>query len=161
MKPRIVLLILIVAAAAAAGGWLAARQWGASAHTPAPATSARKILHYQSAMHPWIMSDKPGRCTICGMELSPVYEGDKSFDAVEGVIMLGSNVIQVINVQTDTVKRQTLKRSLRFAGTIDDDDTRHRIVSAYIDGRIDKLSVNYVGVTAFIRPMFPSWIKSA
>ena len=145
MKARIILLVLIVAAAAAAGGWLAARQWGANAHSTVAAGSARKILYYQSAMHPWIKSDQPGRCTICGMELSPVYEGGKSFDAGEGVIMLGSNAIQVINVQTDTVKRQALKRSLRFAGTIDDDDTRHRIVSAYIDGRIDKLSVNYVG----------------
>ena len=145
MKPRIILLVLIVAAAAAAGGWLAARQWGGSAHPPAPAASARKILHYQSAMHPWIMSDQPGRCTICGMELSPVYEGDKSFDAGEGIITLGSNSIQVINVQSGAVKRQALKRSLRFAGTIDDDDTRHRIVSAYIDGRIDTLSVNFVG----------------
>ena len=145
MKPRILLLVVIVAAAAAAGGWLAARQWGASSHSTVAAASGRKILHYQSAMHPWIISDQPGRCTICGMELSPVYEGDKSFDAGEGVITLGSNSIQVINVQSDTVKRQALKRSLRFAGTIDDDDTRHRIVSAYIDGRIDKLSVNYVG----------------
>ena len=145
MKPRIVLLVLIVAAAAAAGGWLAARHWGTSAHAPAPTASVRKILHYQSAMHPWIISDQPGRCTICGMELSPVYEGDQSFDAGEGIITLGSNSIQVINVQSDTVKRQALKRSLRFAGTIDDDDTRHRIVSAYIDGRIDTLSVNYVG----------------
>ena len=27
-------------------------------------------------MHPWVKSDKPGRCTICGMELTPVYEGE-------------------------------------------------------------------------------------
>jgi membrane fusion protein, copper/silver efflux system len=145
MKPRIILLVLLVAAVAAAGGWLAAQKWGGPAASLVTAASGRKILYYQSAMHPWIKADQPGRCTICGMELSPVYEGDKSFDSGEGVIMLGSNAIQVINVQTDTVKRQPLKRSLRFAGTIDDDDTRHRIVSTYVDGRIDKLSVNYVG----------------
>ncbi|NQT29235.1 MAG: efflux RND transporter periplasmic adaptor subunit, partial [Candidatus Saganbacteria bacterium] len=27
----------------------------------------RKILYYQSGMHPWITSDKPGKCPICGM----------------------------------------------------------------------------------------------
>ena len=40
---------------------------------PADTKSDRKVLYYQSAMHPWIKSDKPGRCTICGMELTPVY----------------------------------------------------------------------------------------
>ena len=24
---------------------------------------------FQCAMHPWIKSDKPGKCTICGMKL--------------------------------------------------------------------------------------------
>jgi Cu(I)/Ag(I) efflux system membrane fusion protein len=32
-----------------------------------------------------------------------------------------------------------------MAGVIDDDATKHRFVSAYIDGRIDKLFVNYTG----------------
>src|SRR5438093_1097795 len=96
-------------------------------------------------MHPWIKSDKPGRCTICGMELAPVYEGEKGFDAGEGVTTFGSNIIQVIHVESDEVKRRPLRRSLRVAGTIDDDDTKHRLVSAYVDGRIEKLAVNFVG----------------
>jgi len=32
-----------------------------------------KILYYQSSMHPWIKSDKPGKCPICGMDLVPIY----------------------------------------------------------------------------------------
>ncbi len=146
MKPFHIFLTLVLAGLAAAGGWFAARHWSPTATSSVAATtSARKVLYYQSSMHPWIKSDKPGRCTICGMALSPVYEGDKGFDAAEGVVSLGSNTIQVINVQTDEVKRRPLQRSLRFAGTIDDNDAKHRIVSAYIDGRIDSLSVNYVG----------------
>jgi len=146
MKPIHLVSILLVAALAGAGGWFAARRVPAKASPSAADTgSARKILYYQSAMHPWIKSDKPGRCTICGMELSPVYEGDKGIDAGEGVVTLGSNIIQVINARTDEVKRRALKRSLRFAGTIDDNDAKHRIVSAYIDGRIDALAVNFVG----------------
>ncbi len=144
MKPIHFALLLFVAAFAAAGGWFAARHWPAQT-PPASIGQPRKVLYYQSAMHPWIKSDQPGRCTICGMELSPVFEGDKGFDASEGMITLGSNSIQVINVQSTEVKRRPLHRSLRFAGTIDDNDAKHRFVSAYIDGRIDKLSVNYVG----------------
>ena len=147
MKTKFLLSCLLIAIVAAVAGWFAAVKWSkhnASAAPTAPG-SGRKILYYQSSMHPWIKSDLPGRCTICGMELAPVFEGDKGFDAGEGVITLGSNSIQVIHVQSAEVKRRPLQRSLRFAGTIDDNDARHRIVSAYIDGRIDKLSVNYVG----------------
>jgi Cu(I)/Ag(I) efflux system membrane fusion protein len=147
MKPVHLFLLLVVAAIAGAGGWFASRHFSGQ-HTDASNTSApvgRKILYYQSAMHPWIKSDKPGRCTICGMELTPVYEGEKGFDAGEGVTTLGSNIIQVIHVQSDEAKRRPLRRSLRVAGTIEDDDTKHRIVSAYIEGRIEKLAVNYVG----------------
>ena len=144
MKPIHFALLLFVAAFAAAGGWFAARHWPAQT-PPASIGQPRKVLYYQSAMHPWIKSDQPGRCTICGMELSPVFEGDKGFDASEGVITLGSNSIQVIHVQSAEVKRRPLHRSLRFAGTIDDNDAKHRIVSAYFDGRIDNLFVNYVG----------------
>src|SRR5204863_6672060 len=35
--------------------------------------------------------------------------------------------------------------TLRVAGVIDRDETRNRRLSAYADGRIEKLSVNYVG----------------
>jgi Cu(I)/Ag(I) efflux system membrane fusion protein len=96
-------------------------------------------------MHPWIKSDKPGRCTICGMELTPVYEGETGLDAGEGVTTLGSNIIQVIHVQSDEVTRRPLRRTLRVAGVIEDDDTKHRLVSAYVDGRVEKLAVNFIG----------------
>ena len=65
--------ISLLAAAALAGGagWHFGRQ-----PLPAPAAAERKVLFYQSPMHPWIKSDQPGNCTICGMKLVPVFEGD-------------------------------------------------------------------------------------
>lgn len=105
------------------------------------------MLFYQSAMHPWVKSDKPGRCTICGMALTPVYEGDKGIDASGGgaVVALTQNQIQVLHVETAEAKVQPLTRTLPVAGMIDDNATRHRILSAYVDGRIDKLHVNFMG----------------
>ena len=38
-----------------------------------------------------------------------------------------------------------MRRTLRFAGTIEDDDSRHSFLSAYVAGRIDRLFVNYQG----------------
>jgi Cu(I)/Ag(I) efflux system membrane fusion protein len=105
----------------------------------------RKVLYYQSAMHPWIKSDKPGRCTICGMELTPVYEGQAGFDTSGDVITLSSNSVRVLNVQTVEARVQPLTRTLSVAGTIDDNDSTHRVLSAYVAGRIEKLHVAYVG----------------
>lgn len=114
---------------------------------PNEASSERKPLYYQSAMHPWIKSDKPGRCTICGMELTPVYPGDKGFDESGGedVVALSHSQIQVVNVATEEVAVRDLKQTLEVAGTIDDDERTHRIVSAYVDGRIDMLFANHHG----------------
>jgi Cu(I)/Ag(I) efflux system membrane fusion protein len=138
------LTILITAALAATGTWFVLKK---TETTSSAATGERKVLYYQSAMHPWIKSDKPGRCTICGMELTPVYEGDKGFDETGGgsVVALTQNQIQVLHVQTAEVKTRPLVRTLRVAGKIDDNAMRHRVMSAYVDGRIDKLYVNYIG----------------
>ena len=108
-------------------------------------STERKVLYYQSAMHPWITADKPGRCTICGMELTPVYEGETGLDVSSDMVSLSASSIRVLNVQTTEVKTQALTKTLTVAGTIDDDDAKHRVLSAYVGGRIEKLNVNYVG----------------
>jgi Cu(I)/Ag(I) efflux system membrane fusion protein len=144
MKATTFILAVLALAGAAAGGYYFATHQH-SGHAAVGESSGRKVLFYQSPMHPWIKSDKPGKCTICGMDLTPVYEGQKGIESGAGIVALGSNSIQVMNVQTIPAARQPLTRSFRFAGTIDDDDSRHRILSAYVKGRIDELFVNYVG----------------
>lgn len=140
------LTILITALLAAGGTWFALQRITPGSN-PAAASGEREPAFYQSAMHPWIKSDKPGRCTICGMELTPVYEGEKGFDESGGdnVVALTQNQIQVLHVQTAEAKTRPLVRTLRVSGTIDDNDMRHRLLSAYVDGRIDKLHVNFLG----------------
>jgi len=133
--------LLLLGAAVVAAGLLA----GCDKAKPTDTKSERKVLYYQSAMHPWIKSDKPGRCTICGMELTPVYEGETGLDVGGDMISLSESSVRVLNVQTTEVKTQALTRTLTVAGTIDDNDSRHRVLSAYVGGRIEKLHVSYVG----------------
>ncbi len=144
MRMKTIFALIVVAAVAGIGGWYTAKHSGKSANAPT-SNGGRKILYYQSPMHPWITSDKPGRCTICGMALEPIYEGQRAFAANEGVIMLGSNTVQAIHVQTEIVTNRPLVRTLRVAGIIEDDDTKHRRLSTYAEGRIEKLFVNFVG----------------
>jgi hypothetical protein len=82
MKPKTLLLVLLVAAAGATAAWFAVRRQPAAA---APAAAGRKILYYQSAMHPWIKSDKPGKCPICGMDLVPIYADEGGTAGSSGV----------------------------------------------------------------------------
>lgn len=136
----------------AASGVLVALMAGLVGGCGKPASSAtakggkeRKVLYYQSAMHPWIKSDKPGRCTICGMELTPVYEGEAGLDTTGDMLPLSQTTIQVLNVQTAEAQLRPLTKTLLVSGTIDDDDSRHRVLSAYLPGRIETLHVSFVG----------------
>ncbi len=110
-----------------------------------PATAARKVVCYQDSMHPWIKSERPGRCTICDMALTPILEGEKGFGSPRGIVSLSSNNITVLNVQTEPVQRRTLVRTLRVAGTLEADDSRKAIFSAPAPGRVVSLDVGSVG----------------
>lgn len=60
-------------------------------------------------------------------------------------LTLGPAVAAIIGVQTTPAVRQPLTRTLRIAGTIEVDATRRRTLTAWTDGRIERLFVNSVG----------------
>ena len=98
---------------------------------------------YRCPMHPAVTSPAPAKCTICGMALVAASAANAA--APVGMIALSPSVITTLGVETSTVARQPLTRTLRVTGRIEDDDTRHRILAARVPGRIDKLHINYVG----------------
>lgn len=100
---------------------------------------------YQCPMHPWIKANAPGKCTICGMDLVAAQPSDTV--AAPGTVALSPSIITTIGVETDVVAVRPLTRTLRVLGSIEDDDTRHRLVTAWAEGRVEKLHVNVVGAT--------------
>lgn len=96
---------------------------------------------YRCPMHPWIKSDRPGKCTVCGMDLV----AGSNVAAPAGIVTLASSIVTAIGVETSLVSRQALTRTIRVTGAIDDDDTRHRLLTAWAEGRVEKLHVNVVG----------------
>ena len=109
-----------------------------------PAAEPAHAAAYQCAMHPWITSDHPGKCTICGMDLVPIVQGHDAA-ADPNLVTLTSGQIAVSGIRTAPVIRGPLVRTLRVNGVIEDDDTRHRFLTARVPGRVEKLYVNYVG----------------
>jgi membrane fusion protein, copper/silver efflux system len=136
------LWLLLPLPIAAAGAYLL---WQSSSARASDAPG-RKVLYYQDSMHPWIKSDQPGKCTICNMDLTPISEGDKGFAAGRDLVVLNSNAITVLHVQTEAVQRRPLSRTLRVAGTLEANDGRKAVLSAPARGRIEEMAVEYAGV---------------
>src|SRR3954469_5941979 len=122
------IFVILSVALAAFSGWYFGKHGGTGNDGHENVTlekGGRRILYYQSAMHPWIKSDKPGNCTICGMKLTPVYEGERPKEVEGNVVQLSTNSVTVLNVQTTDVVKRPLTRTIRAAGIVEDDDTRH------------------------------------
>jgi len=143
---KAIALIVLLVAATAGAFWAGRRMGPAGVHEPAASTNAtRRLRFYQSPMHPWITSPEPGNCTICGMKLVPIYEGDAEASPVPGTVKLQSNSMSVIGIATRPVVRRRLARTLRLAGTLDDNDARHRILAAAVEGRMEAIHVHHPG----------------
>ena len=131
-----------------AGVLLAGAGWVSWSKSPATGSAAAKrtVTCYQDSMHPWIKSGQPGKCTICGMDLTPIYEGEKGFGTGGNLVVLSSNQITVLAVQAEEVKRQPLARLTRVAGTLEINESRKTIISAPAPCRVQALAVPHAGV---------------
>ncbi len=153
---------LALAILAGAAGWFGAIRFQKTTEVSA-STGVRRVLLYQSPMHPWVKSDQPGQCTVCGMDLVPIYAGDRGFDkAASDIVMLPPGSPSVLGVKTVEAKKQALVRTLRVAGMIGEDESRHGVISAPVEGRIDGLAMSCEGdkvtrrqplATIFSRPL--------
>ena len=85
---------------------------------------------YICPMHPTVVSDKPGSCPICGMDLVK-KEADAS-SAQNGNVQIDPTTIQNIGVKTMVVEKQPLRRTVRAVGRVDYDETRIMDVNMWI-----------------------------
>ncbi len=121
MKAKWIFLVVVAVGIGAGAYWLEKHP------PPMPVTTAangRAVLYYTCAMHPWVRESKPGPCPVCGMNLTPVYASSggsgtqTNADADSDIVTLEPDSISTINVQTETVERQPLRRSIHLSGEI-------------------------------------------
>ncbi len=132
------MLLLIVAAA---GGLLWRGFLG-----PSSGAQKQRVAFYQDSMHPWVKSDQPGKCTICAMDLTPIYAGQEGFGVSNNLVVLSSNSVTVLHVQTAEVKKGSLRATFRVAGTLEANETLKTVVSAPVACQIQAMMVDHVGV---------------
>jgi Cu(I)/Ag(I) efflux system membrane fusion protein len=98
------------------------------------------------SMHPQIQQPKPGQCPICGMDLIPVTS-QKSDQMGFREIALSDRARRLANIQVAPVERKFVAAEIRMVGKIEYDETRLGYITARVPGRIDRMYVDYTGIT--------------
>ena len=100
------------------------------------------------SMHPQIKMDKPGKCPICAMDLIPLKTSGGGDEAIErNAIQLSKEAVALANIQTSVVSRQNPIKEVRLYGTIQEDERLSQSQTSHVNGRIEKLFINFTGET--------------
>jgi len=97
------------------------------------------------SMHPQIRQPKQGKCPICFMDLVPVTSG--SDDLGERQISFSQAAIKLMEIETTPVERKFVEAEIRMVGKVDYDETGVKNITAWVPGRIDRLYVDFTGIT--------------
>lgn len=107
-------------------------------------TQADADQMWTCSMHPQILQPEPGSCPICGMDLIPADSGADGL--APGQLRLTENALALADVQTIRLgDTESGNRVLTLSGTIEANEKKIATQSAYFDGRIETLSINYEG----------------
>jgi len=142
-KPaKLVLVIIVIFVAGYFLGSLSHKPSSPSKQiTAAGQTVSQK---WTCSMHPQIITDKPGKCPICGMTLIPL---SSSVDTVARQLVVSPEAAKLMEIETSVVQRKFVENEIRMVGKIDYDETRLRNITAWVPGRIDRLYVDFTGIT--------------
>ncbi|MCP4353798.1 MAG: efflux RND transporter periplasmic adaptor subunit [Desulfobacterales bacterium] len=103
---------------------------------------------YTCGMHPWILSEEPGNCPICGMKLTPKRDegGETGTGTVGGVeINIDPVIQQNMGIRTATAEKSPMIHTIRTYGHITYDETRTAEISPKYNGWFEKLYVDFTG----------------
>ena len=120
-------------------GWISS---GADSTTTSTA-SAKADVDYICPMMCTPPQKEPGRCPVCAMELVPASGGASGGD--ERSVVVDAATRRVVNIQTASVQRTPVHRTIRAVGEVGYDEGKMKTISAYTAGRFDKMYVDYVG----------------
>lgn len=105
-----------------------------------------KKVTYTCPMHPNIKTHGPDSCPICGMDLVPIETENTSNEPDENSIMISNTNRRLAGIETEKVQSNFAYQNIKAVGSISFDEGRISTISAYVDGRIEKMYANYTGV---------------
>ena len=109
----------------------------------------KAAVEYFCPMHQFVIRNQPGKCPICGMDLSRRAKGApvELPAGVQARVQASPERILQAGVAVEPVAWRLLIRTVRAYGTIETDETHLARITARFPGRIEDLLVNAVGVT--------------
>lgn len=118
---------------------------------PTDKTSAKPVKKlWVCPMHPHVISDHPGVCPICGMDLVEMEQPDTSQPGMSQAehshsVHLNTATQQRLGVRLASAKWQTLSQDIHTYGNVAADESLIFNLSAKVEGVIRKLHVSSVG----------------
>ena len=109
-------------------------------HDSTPPQSG-EVAYYTCPMHPSVKQAGPGKCPICGMDLTPVTRAELE----SGTIVVDDARRQRIGVRTAPATRQKVELRIRAVGEVKVDETRLADVNLRMSGWVQRLAVNQTG----------------
>ena len=109
---------------------------------PAANQSDSTNVKYVCPMHPHVVSDAPGTCPICGMNLEKVTVTDASQEIVVGV---SGGMQQALGMRSHVVEKTSLSRQVNTIGTVQYNENAIGHVHTRATGWIETLTVHNVG----------------
>ena len=147
-------LSLLVAAALLTVGFLIGRAGQPDVpaepdHGAGGATQAEEPSVWTCSMHPQVRLPEPGKCPICFMALIPVYGGGDE-DLGPRTLEMSEGAMALAEIETAPVERRSVAHEITMVGKVAFDETRLAYITAWVSGRLDRVFVDYTGVT--VRP---------
>ncbi len=88
-------------------------------------------------------SSEPGKCPVCAMDLVEATSGP---GGGERSISIDSHARRILGIRTAQAKSGEVYRRIRTVGEIDFNEQQVATIAAYVDGRLEELFAEYVGV---------------
>ncbi len=90
-------------------------------------------------------TDPKSQCPVCGMTREPISGMDIGSDS-EVELTLNARAQRLAEVATEEITERRLFKHIRTVGKVGYDETRHKMVTAWMGGRIDRLFADYTGM---------------
>jgi len=103
--------------------------------------SGKANIFYTCSMDPQVKEDKPGKCPICHMDLTPI----QSDDTKSNEIKLSDQQIQLGNITTQSFAYTQNNLNQQNTGVLTFDQEKIKTISARSEGRIEKLYIKTIG----------------
>lgn len=100
---------------------------------------------FTCSMHPQFQLPEMGKCPICFMDLIPLEAGGD--EGGERELVISEYSARLMELETSEVVRRFAETEIRLVGKVETDETRLATISAWFPGRIDRLFVDYTGMS--------------